>query len=288
MKKLKEKIKEFKAKGKKEKLKTIINLAFLATAIVILGVLTIGFIVQKNKKEVSAGATVAGNPEITQTIYKTVEDSFDGKIYTIGYYDWEKTEQTNEYSVNQMEILVENSWKKIKSIKEVRTRNNIAVSFMYKEEEGALLNTISAFAVETQKTGIAWSTNFNTRMSISIKQDIKIKWDGVINYIGGRLQLYTEYAIPRVLMIYANVNTQNINQTLDYMNSFFESGYNAGYNEGYNNGIDKTFNPIGMIISPVAQFFSTPMFGSFAIGDFFTVAMFVSVALIFLKIFAGG
>ena len=43
-----------------------------------------------------------------------------------------------------------------------------------------------------------------------------------------------------------------------------------------------------MIIKPVAQLFSIKMFGEFAIGDFFTVAMFVSVAIIFLKIFAGG
>ncbi len=288
MKKLKERIEKFKEGTKREKFKTIIDIALLATIIAILAILMIGLFITKGETSKTAGRTVAGNPEITQTIYKTVGPNFDSKIYTMGYYDWANKTETREYSVGYMEILVENSWKKIKSVKEVRTNNFVAISFMYKEEEGALLNTISAFIVETPTNGIDWNTNFNTRMSISIKQDIKMRWDGVINYIGGRLQLYTEYAIPRILMTYANVNTQNVYQTLDYMNSFFESGYNAGYNNGYNAGAETTFNPIGMIISPIATFFSTPMFGSFAIGDFFTVAMFVSVSLIFLKIFAGG
>lgn len=286
--KLKEKMEEFKAKKGREKFKVIVDIILLATIICILGTLIVGLFVTKGKGSKTAGATVAGNPEITQTIYKTVSTNFDSKIYTIGYYEWGKTTETREYSVGHMELLVGNSWKEIKSIKEIRTTNNVAVSFMYKEEEGGLLNSISAYVVKGETNGVEWNANFNTRMSISIKQDIKIKWDGVINYIGGRLQLYTEYAIPRILMTYANVNTQNIQQTLNYMNSFFENGYNTGYEEGYIKGTETTFNPIGMIINPISTFFSMPIFGSFAIGDFFTVAMFVSVALIFLKIFAGG
>lgn len=67
-----------------------------------------------------------------------------------------------------------------------------------------------------------------------------------------------------------------------------QQGYDLGYSTGYSKGSDGTFNPVGMIINPVAQFLSTPLFGNFSIGSFFTVALFVSVALIFLRIFAGG
>lgn len=72
-----------------------------------------------------------------------------------------------------------------------------------------------------------------------------------------------------------------------YQNGY-NDGYNQGYNVGYSAGSDTTFNPVGMVINPVAQLLSTPLFGNFSIGSFFTVALFVSVALIFLRIFAGG
>lgn len=68
----------------------------------------------------------------------------------------------------------------------------------------------------------------------------------------------------------------------------YETGYNDGYNKGYSEASRTTFNPIGMIITPVATFFNTPMFGEFSIGSFFVVALFVAIAIIFLKIFAGG
>lgn len=68
----------------------------------------------------------------------------------------------------------------------------------------------------------------------------------------------------------------------------YQTGYENGYDKGYSEASKTTFNPIGMIIEPVATFFNTPMFGEFSIGSFFVVALFVSVAIIFLKIFAGG
>lgn len=286
--KLKEKIEEFKAKKREEKLKIIVNKILLTIIICILGILIVGLFITKNKEGKTAGATVAGNGEITQTIYKTISNGLSEPIYTMGYYDWNKTTETREFSVGYMEVLVNNSWKKVASVKEVRSGYGTGVSFMYKDEEGGLMNKISTSIHPTDTGGIGWGSKMNTRVQISIIEDIKIKWDGVINYVGGRLTLYTEYEIPRILMIYANVNTLDIDGTMNYPNSFFESGYNSGYNDGYIKGTEETFNPIGMIINPVASFFSTPMFGSFAIGDFFTVAMFVSVALIFLKIFAGG
>lgn len=295
MKKLKEKIKEFKEKikkfkeaGKKEKVNKIINITILTTIIVIIAILIIGLFITKNKENKTAGATVAGNEEITQILYKTISPNINAPIYTIGYYDWSNDQQILEYSVGHMEILVGNSWKRIKAVKEIKTKHRSSVTFMYKDEEGGLMNNISTEMHPTESGGENWNQRINTRVQITIREDIKMRWDGVIYYVGGRLQLYTEYAIPRILMTYMNVNTQDIQQTTDYMNSFFESGYNAGYEQGYIKGTDQTFNPIGMIITPIATFFSTPIFGHFAIGDFFTVAMFVSVALIFLKIFAGG
>ena len=151
---------------------------------------------------------------------------------------------------------------------------------------------MSMFIVQTEATGPNWNTEINCRVRVQVFEEIRVKWDGIINYAGGRVQMYTEYALPRILMLYMNVNVFNIEETTNYPNLFFENGYNTGYNTGYDKGLyegsSKSFNPIGMIIRPVAQLFSIKMFGDFAIGDFLTVAMFVSVAIIFLKIFAGG
>lgn len=71
-------------------------------------------------------------------------------------------------------------------------------------------------------------------------------------------------------------------------NISYGEGYSAGYNQGYADYSGKTFSPISMIVKPVAEMFSIKLFGDFAIGDFFTVALFVTTAIMFLKIFAGG
>ena len=291
MKEIKERIKEFKAKPKKEKTRKIIDIVILGVLIIILVILMIGLFVSRGNKNKTAGALVSNSPELIQVMYKTTDDRIDGGIYTLGYYDFSTNEETREFSVNYMEILNNNGqWEKVKSIVEKRNRNNVSVTF--KTENGVVQNKMSMFVVEGQATGPYWNAKMNSRVRVQVFEEIRVKWDGIINYVGGRLQMYTEYALPRILMLYMNVNVFNIEETTNYPNLFFENGYNTGYNTGYDKGLyegsSKSFNPIGMIIRPVAQLFSIKMFGDFAIGDFLTVAMFVSVAIIFLKIFAGG
>ena len=290
--KIKEKIKEFKAKEKKEKTKKIIDIVFLGVLIIILAILMMGYFVSRENKNKTAGAMVSNSPELIQVMYKTYNnDNVDRGIYTLGYYDFDTPgTEIREFGVNYMEILNNGQWEKVKGIEEKRDGYNVSVKF--KTENGVVLNKISMFTVPITVSGPNWSTRVNCRVRAEVFEEIRVKWDGVINYVGGRVQMYTEYALPRILMLYMNVNPFDIEETTNYPNLFFESGYNTGYNTGYNKGFgegsSKTFNPIGMIIKPVAQLFSIKMFGEFAIGDFFTVAMFVSVAIIFLKIFAGG
>ena len=79
--------------------------------------------------------------------------------------------------------------------------------------------------------------------------------------------------------------------------SGYDSGYNAGesagYEEGYNNGLQKgmsevVVNPFVALLNPIDDFINMPLFGDFTLGSFISVVLFVSLAIIFLKMFAGG
>lgn len=68
-------------------------------------------------------------------------------------------------------------------------------------------------------------------------------------------------------------------------------GYNSGYQVGYNKGLVESwgdFNVVNVMLSPVATFLSTPLFGSFSIGSVLSVLVAVAVGLIFIKMFSGG
>lgn len=65
--------------------------------------------------------------------------------------------------------------------------------------------------------------------------------------------------------------------------------YDRGYTDGLNKGQSDTFtNPLIQVIQPVVEFLNTDLFGNVSIGTFFTIVVFVLLALIFLKMFAGG
>lgn len=82
----------------------------------------------------------------------------------------------------------------------------------------------------------------------------------------------------------------------------YDSGRNYGYNLGYSRGYDVGYsygrnsqiseglfkNPLDVFLQPISNFLNTDIFGSFSIGDGFTIAFFVMIALIFIKMFAGG
>lgn len=76
---------------------------------------------------------------------------------------------------------------------------------------------------------------------------------------------------------------------------FYQVGYDSGYENGYNQGVIEggnqqlnKLNPVSYFLEPVSTFLSTPLFGNFSIGAALSIVMFVSVALIFIKMFAGG
>lgn len=70
----------------------------------------------------------------------------------------------------------------------------------------------------------------------------------------------------------------------------YSEGYNDGYSIGYEEGKTQgtAFNPVGMMIEPVAELLDVKLFGDFSIGNFFTAALFVTLAISFMKMFAGG
>lgn len=95
--------------------------------------------------------------------------------------------------------------------------------------------------------------------------------------------------------------------------TLFDSGFNTGYNEGYDVGYDKGLdnaddaafdrgyasgynaaqtdklsNPLSFFIDPVQQFLDMKLFGVISLGSILSIALFILVAVIFLKIFAGG
>ena len=65
----------------------------------------------------------------------------------------------------------------------------------------------------------------------------------------------------------------------------YDEGYAAGYNMGQS---EQLVNPLSYFIAPVQTFLDTKLFGVVSIGTVLNVALFVSIALIFIKMFAGG
>lgn len=68
-----------------------------------------------------------------------------------------------------------------------------------------------------------------------------------------------------------------------------QNSYDQGYASGYNTALtDKFTNPVNLILQPVSSFLETNLFGGVSIGGILSVAIFVGLALIFIKMFAGG
>lgn len=77
------------------------------------------------------------------------------------------------------------------------------------------------------------------------------------------------------------------------IDSYYQQGFDTGFNQGKAAGRNEALtegltNPISFMINPVVTFFDTKLFGVVSIGSILSVALFVAVAIIFLKMFAGG
>lgn len=81
-----------------------------------------------------------------------------------------------------------------------------------------------------------------------------------------------------------------------YQDKGFQNGHEAGKTEGYEEGFEKgynagsggQFNPVTFVLEPIHQFLEMKIAGNFSIGSFLAIGLFVALALIFLKMFAGG
>lgn len=72
-------------------------------------------------------------------------------------------------------------------------------------------------------------------------------------------------------------------------NLVYENGYNNGYSIGYNAGVTSGFkNPVSTFVAPIDAFLGLDIGGGLTLGTIFLIAISVSVALIFLKMFGGG
>lgn len=68
-----------------------------------------------------------------------------------------------------------------------------------------------------------------------------------------------------------------------------QSSYDSGFSAGKEAGLTQSLsNPVSFFLSPLDSFMNIDIFGAFSLGDMFSVILFVCVALIFIKVFAGG
>lgn len=78
----------------------------------------------------------------------------------------------------------------------------------------------------------------------------------------------------------------------DDLKAEYDKGHADGYEDGYNKGkLDGTtvdLNPISIFLEPVSAFMNIKLFGFVSLGLVFNIVLFVSLALIFIKLFAGG
>ena len=177
---------------------------------------------------------------------------------------------------------------------------------------------------ETSGDGYYSSTTFTTLnqvkrsyLNFTKTSDIKLFLWGFGNHDGGAhgSSIFSNF------MLLKRITSDNIDFTIPYQpnlkyiftTSFtygyrdgydtgYDSGRNYGYNLGYISGYDTGYsygrnsqiseglfkNPLEVFLQPISNFLNTDIFGSFSIGDGFTIAFFVMIALIFIKMFAGG
>lgn len=93
---------------------------------------------------------------------------------------------------------------------------------------------------------------------------------------------------------YEDGSNDTSNDMYDQIQNAYDDGYYDGEEEGYKNGYNLgvseqiTLNPVSTFLEPVSAFMNINLFGGFSIGMAFSVVLFVGVALIFIKMFAGG
>lgn len=311
MKSIKEKIETFKKLETKQKVSKIINWIFVTILIIMTGIIIIGGLIKTKVASADnrpieniSGMVYPESPEIELPKLEL------GRMNTTTILRLE----TGRYNLgSRKNIMFEtfvasdsNPWKcwNIVQVNIYGDSNNPTIELIEKTNEAVVMQMIIFRAenyTEIQEIYVLRENGQFASFGNGQLQEVRIA-----RLIGGAYSTYEMEDLVKLLWAcsyskiygewfekgynYYEINEGSITQEMlnEAYNNGYEKGEQTGYNNGYSEGAKNGFNPIGMIINPVAQFFSIPMFGNFAIGDFFTVALFVSVALIFLRIFAGG
>lgn len=301
MKKIKERIEEFKNGTKKEKIKKIINIIFLAVIIALLAMMIIGLCMQKENNSKTAGAVQEWPEEFKYPETYEKGEMIISPKFTIGQsYNSVDPEETFAKTTDGNRVTLDY---KIGMYVEIPATNENFI---------ILFNEIQIDVGFDMGEGYARLSFFKERdahqVTLIVTPDQKLSGvvartdylnndenDANVWYILNTGVNENERLTQMNKVIWAVTKTDVYKNwwTLGGIQNGYEAGYDYGYEWGYKKGTIEgqqqgAINPIGMIITPISEFFTIKIFGSFSIGDFFTVAMFVSVALIFLKIFAGG
>ena len=122
----------------------------------------------------------------------------------------------------------------------------------------------------------------------------------VVTFLGGSLNSGLSFDVaPQFQYILGFFTTSSFYQS-GYLNGYdngYDIGYSSGkdvsYSEGYASGYnvaqtEKLSNPLSFFIDPIQTFLDMKLFGVISLGSILSIALFILVAIIFLKIFAGG
>lgn len=109
---------------------------------------------------------------------------------------------------------------------------------------------------------------------------------GAIRYISELFNNYSTY------YYYTDLCSGGGTCDPDILKEEYDKGHADGYQDGYNKGkADGTtvdLNPISIFLEPVSAFMNIKLFGFVSLGLVFNIVLFVSLAIIFIKLFAGG
>lgn len=307
--------------GKKKKINKWLDISlYIVLGLIIATIIIGGIIVKIGKKEERANASYINNTAFIQTLYSSYGDNSQGtKQFTY------RVVNDGINSATQYEVNTPNMWlmrptnslgeyeryKKVSSIKTVGldlNRNVIMTVTDYIGQPTATEMQIGTVYPMYYQPVLS-SEKSLTKWEFTISSTYWFEWDGIIT---GESTKNTNNPLAILLWLYMNYNPLSPEDTSSIPNGAynygygigqqagreqgyqegFDGGYTQGFNEGYTEGINdaqnNSFNPIGMIMEPVATLLGTKLFGNFSIGSFFTVALFVAIALIFIKMFAGG
>lgn len=305
MNKLKEKIKEFKEADKKTKAKGIVKTILFVVYLLLIAAIGVGMICWKNKEMAGADYRPLGNengfeypedpnivlPEIkvgekidknlsweNETTTLPVPKSIIFTTYIVSdspRWRCHEAVKINIYGTTGQRNIEFISNENIVFLIIQITAQNVLNTYSVRKSNGTYVNDqeIQALKIAKLEEG-----GYNT-----VQQDNVRDYLWAISYSS----IYGSYYDKGYN--YGFNNAGGIAQ--EEIDRAYDNGYNKGYEVGYGQGVNDTpteFNPIAMIIKPVASFFSIKMFGTVGIGDFLAVAIFVFIALMFLKTFAGG